>query len=116
MQHELFKLGHIGMGHTLGGIIMRQSTEHPAHRVAQFAIGLDKGFQDFFADAQIVRIVGRSHPQAQNVSARILDDILRRRNIAERLRHFLAFFIQNEAMRQHNIKRRTPARAAALKQ
>ena len=58
----------------LVGVVMRERAEHPADRVAQFAVGLDEGFQDFRADAQIVGIIGRRHPEPQDIGARILDD------------------------------------------
>ncbi len=63
---------------------MGQRAEHPADRVAQLAIGLDEGLQDLRADAQIVRIVGRRHPQAQDVGAGFLDHVLRRDHVADR--------------------------------
>ena len=69
MQHQAFKLGHVGCLDAVGGIVMSECAQHPAQRVAQFAVGFDKGFQDFFADAQIVRIVRCRHPEAQNIGA-----------------------------------------------
>jgi hypothetical protein len=37
---------------------MGERAEHPAHGVAQLAIGLDEGLEDLLADAQIVGIIG----------------------------------------------------------
>ena len=95
---------------------MRERAEHPAHRVAQLAIGFDEGLQDFRADAQIVGVIGRRDPQAQDVGAGILDDLLRRDDVAERLRHLLALLVQHEAVRQHDVVGRAAARAAAFQQ
>jgi hypothetical protein len=54
-----------------------QRTQHPADGVAQLAIGIDVGLQDFRADALVLGIVDRRHPQAQDVGAILLDDVLR---------------------------------------
>ena len=116
MQHQAFKFGHIGKGDALAFIEMRQRAQHPAHGVAQFAIGLDEGLQDFAPDAQIVGIIGRGHPQAQNIGARILDDGLRRNDIADRFGHLLPLLVEHEAVGQNHVVGRTPARAAALQQ
>ena len=95
---------------------MRQRAEHPADGVAQLAIGLDIGLEDFRPDAQVVGVIGRAGPHAQNVGAGILDHVLRRDRIAERLRHLAAVLVEHEAVRQHHVERRVAARAAAFQQ
>ena len=95
---------------------MREIAQHPAQRVAQLAIGLDGGFEDFRADAQIVGIIGGAHPHAQNVGAGMLDHVLRRGDVAERLRHLVAALVEHEAVGEHDVERRAAAGAAAFQQ
>ena len=95
---------------------MRQIAQHPAQRVAQLAIGIDGGFEDFRTDAQIVCIISGTHPHAQNVGAGMLDHVLRRGDVAERLRHFVAVLVEHEAVGEHNVERRAAAGAAAFQQ
>ena len=95
---------------------MRQIAEHPAQRVAQLAIGIDCGFEDFRSDAQIVGVIGRANPHAQNVGAGLFDHVLRRGDVAERLRHFAPVLVEHEAMGEHDVERRAAARAAAFQQ
>ena len=114
MQHQPVQLGHVGLRDAVACFKMGQGAEHPADGVAQLAIGLDEGLQDLRPDAQIIGIIGGRHPEPQDVRAGILDDALRRDHVAERLRHFLALLVENEAMGQHHIIGRAAARAAAL--
>ena len=100
----------------VGGIEMRQIAEHPAQRVAQLAIGLDGGLEDFRADALVVPIIGGAGPQPQNVGARLLDHVLRRDHVAERLRHLVAGLVEDEAVRHHDVERRAAAGAAGFQQ
>ena len=95
---------------------MRQIAEHPTQRVAQLAIGIDGRFQDLGTDTQVIRIIGGADPHAQNVGSGIAHHFLRRRDIAERLRHFAAVLVEHEAVGQHDVERRATARAAAFQQ
>ena len=95
---------------------MGERAQHPAQGVAHLAVGLDEGFQDFLADPKVVRIVRGRDPEAQDIRARFLDDALRRRDIAQRLGHFLPLLIEAEAVRQHHVIGRATARAAAFEQ
>ena len=116
MQHQPLELRHVRQRHALVAAQMREIAQHPAQRVAQLAIGLDGRFQDFRADALVVPIVGRASPQPQDIGARLLDHILRRHRVAERLRHFAAVLVEREAVRDHDVERRLPARAAGFQQ
>ncbi len=95
---------------------MRERAEHPADRVPELAIGIDVGLQDLRADPEVLRIVGRDHPEPEDVGARLLDHLLRRHLVAERLRHLAAVLGHDEAVRQHRVIGRAAARAAAFKQ
>ena len=65
---------------------------------------------------QIVGIIGRRHPQPQNIGARFGDHVLRRDDVAVGLRHLVALLVEHEAVRQHDVVGRMAARAAALEQ
>ena len=93
---------------------MRQSSQHPTDRVAQLAIIIADGFEDFRTDALIVGIVHARHPQAQDVGARGADDVLREGLVPQRLGHFAAALVEREAMGQHDVEGRATARAAAF--
>ena len=80
-QHQPLKLRHAGISNLVVRLEVRQRAEHPADGVAQLAIGIDIGLDDFRADAQIFGIVGARHPQAQDVGAVLVDDVLRRDHI-----------------------------------
>ena len=95
---------------------MMQRAEHPAHRVAQLAVGLDGVFEDFRADALVVGIVGGADPQPQDIGAGLRHHLLRLDGVAERLRHLAAVLVEREAVRQHDVIGRAPAGAAALQQ
>ncbi len=114
MQHQPLELRHFFGRDPIGGLEMRQIAEHPAQRIAQLAVGVDGGLEDFRPDAQIVGIVRRAHPHPQNVGAGLFDHVLRRGDIAERLRHFAPVLVEHEAMGEHDVERRAAARAAAF--
>ena len=96
--------------------VMRERAEHPADRVAQLAVIVADGLEDFRADALVVGIIDAGDPEPQDVRARLLDHVLREGLVAERLRHFPPLLVEREAMRQHDVERRAPARAAAFEQ
>ena len=115
VQHQALELRHVRQRHALVAVQMREIAQHPAQRVAQLAVGLDGRFQDFRADALVVPIVGRARPQPQDIGARLLDHILRRHRVAERLRHFAAVLVEREAVSDHDVERRLAARAAGFR-
>ena len=59
------------------------------------------------------RVVDHRDPQPQDLGAALLDDVLRRDDVAERLRHLAAFAVDDEPVREHLVERRAPARANA---
>ena len=98
-------------------VVVREHAEHPAQRVAELAVGLGRALQDRRPEADVARIVGGGHPQAQDVGAGGLHQLLRRERVALGLRHLLlALLVEDEAVGQHHVERRPPARAAGLQQ
>ena len=47
------------------------------------------------------RVIAHRHPQPEDLGAALLDHVLRRDDVAERLRHLAAFEVDQEAVRQH---------------
>ena len=69
VQHQPVERLHLREADRAGGIVMGERAEHPADRVAQFAIIVADGLQDFRADALIVGIIDGGDPEAQDVGA-----------------------------------------------
>ena len=63
------KLWHILVMDVLPVFQAFERAKDVAHGVTQFAVGLDIGFEDFLAQAQVFRIVGGGHPEAQDIGA-----------------------------------------------
>ena len=117
MEDELFQRRHLAVvGQSLGLVEAGQRTQQIADRVAQLAIGVDRGLQDLLADALVVRIVDQCDPQAQDVGARFLDDAGRVHGVALGLGHLLPVLVQGEAVGQHRLERRPAARARTFQQ
>ena len=74
-------------------------------RVAELAVAVDGGVDDLLADAEIVGVVGRGDPEAQDVGAVLLDDVLRGDGVAERLAHLAALAVEGEAVGQDRLRR-----------
>ena len=71
VQHQPLQLRHLLRRDAVLVVEMREAAEHPADGVAQLAVGLDRGLEDFRADAQVVGVVGGAHPHPQDVGAGI---------------------------------------------
>ena len=64
MQHQLLEFGHGGDGHLLPAFMVGKRAQHPAHGVADLAVGLDEGLEDLRPDPEIVRSSRRPPPTA----------------------------------------------------
>ena len=65
-----------------GGVKPVQVGEQKAGRVAQAAIGVTGALQDLVRDRHLAAVVGRGHPQAQNIGTEGIHHLLRRHHIA----------------------------------
>src|SRR3546814_18806685 len=72
--------------------------------------------QYFLADADIVEIISRGDPHAQNVRAAFGDDLQRIDDIAQRFGHFTALLVERKAMGKSGVIRCAAACAAAFEQ
>ena len=115
MQHQPFQFRH-GLDRHVFALVVGQRAEHPADRVAKLPIGIDIGLQYVLAEPLVFPIISRDHPQAQDVGARLLDDVLRDYSVAQRLRHLAAVLVHGEAMRDDSVIGGAAARAAAFEQ
>src|SRR3546814_3260217 len=70
----------------------------------------------FLADADIVEIISRGDPHAQNVRAAFGDDLQRIDDIAQRFGHFTALLVERKAMGKYGVIRCAAACAAACEQ
>ena len=77
-----------------------QVAEQEARGVAQATIGVGVALEDFLRQRHFVGVIGGRDPQAQDVGAQRLHDVLRLDAVAERLRHFLAVFVDRESVGQ----------------
>ncbi len=116
VQDIAFQRRHIVIVDGFGGVIALQRAQQVAYGIAQLAIGVDGRLDDLLADAQVFGIVRQRDPQAQDFDARFLGDVLRRDDIALGLGHLLTLFVENEAMGQDGVERRTAAGAATFQQ
>ena len=117
MQHDLLQLRHGFGGMLLLAVVVGQRAQNPAQRVPELAIGLGGALQHRGPEADVAGVVGGRHPQAQDVGARGLHQVLRRERVALRLRHLLlALLVEDEAVGQHDVVGRAAARAAAFQQ
>jgi hypothetical protein len=77
-----------------------QVAEQEARGVADAAVGVRVALEDFLRQRHLVAVVGRRDPQAQDVRAQRLHDVLRLDAVAQRLRHLAAVLVHGEAVGQ----------------
>ena len=117
MQHPALQLRHLLRHRCARFAPAFERAEQIAERVAQAAVVVRHELQRCFADALVLGIVAADHhPQAQDVGAVGLHHVLRRRRVAERLRHLAALLVEREAVRHHRLVGRAAARAAGFQQ
>ena len=99
---RVLEVGHVG--------------EHEAQGVAQPPVDLDDAIEDFLGDGELAGIVGGGHPQAQDFGAERVGDLLRRDDVAARLRHLQPLAVDHEAVREQPPVGRMPVDGAAGEQ
>ena len=117
MQHVALELG-IGRD-VVEPLVLAEPlkrAEQIAERVAKLAILVGDSGQDFLPDPVVLGEIDRQRPQPQDVRAIILHQVDGADRVAQGLGHFHALGVHREAVGQHRIVRRPPARPAAFEQ
>src|SRR5437667_117128 len=97
-------------------IVISQVAQEKPSCVAYFPINFSKLSQNRLGYPDIFLIILTGHPEAQDLRAVLLDDLLWRHDVAGRLRHLVAFAIEHEAVREHGLVRRAPVSGDAGQQ
>ena len=107
-QSPLVKLQHFVERNSIGFIIeIVGVAEDITDGVTDFAVNLSQLLEDFRGDTNICLIIRGCSPQTDDISAVLLDYILRNDNVAYRFGHFAAFAINYIAMSQYGFIRST---------
>ena len=100
-QRVLVDFQQVVVGHSIGGHVKVAGVgQQKAQRVADAAVGVHDAGQNLVVNTQVARVVGRSHPQADDFRAHFAGDVLRRYGVAQRLGHLLALAVHGEAVGQ----------------
>ncbi len=83
-----------------GRIETVQVAEQEACGVAQATVGVGVALEDLLRQRHLVAVVGRGDPQAQDVRAQLVHDVLRLDAVAQRLGHLAAVLVHGEAVGQ----------------
>jgi hypothetical protein len=102
--------------HVLAGVEIGGIGEQEAQRVADAAVAFDDALEDFVGNRQLAGVVGRRRPQAQDFGAHLVRHLLRRDDVALRLRHLVALAVDDEAVRQQRLVRGAAVDGAAGEQ
>ena len=73
-------------------------------------------FDDGLADLQVFGIIRRDHPDPQDIGTVLLDHLLGRDDVAQRLRHLAAIAIHDKAVGENRVIRCAPACAGRFQQ
>ena len=84
----------------LAHVKVRNVAEHETEGVSDLSISVGNLLDDAVADRYVAAIVGRCHPETQDVGTILFDNVLRIDTIALRLTHLVAFFVNEEAVGQ----------------
>ena len=74
--------------------------------VPDFAIRFAYLFQNALRNSYVIAIIGRGHPQTQDICAHIVYDFQRVYAVAQGFTHFAALLVHQEAMGQNCLVRR----------
>jgi hypothetical protein len=78
-----------------------QVAEQEAGGIADAAVGIGHALQDLVGNVHFLAVIGRRHPQAQDVGPQRVHDLLRGDHVALGLRHLAALGIDGKAVGQH---------------
>src|SRR5690606_27252323 len=98
MQHPALQLRHLLNRDPLRLVPAVKITEDETQRVAKAAVAVNLPLHDLITNAHVVGIVRRDDPETEDIGAMILDDLLRRNDVAEGFRQLAALPIHDEAV------------------
>ncbi|MNS60074.1 hypothetical protein D3C72_930530 [compost metagenome] len=84
-------------------VVVGQVRQQEAQRIADAAVAFHHALEDLVRDRQLARVVGRGHPQADDLGAHLVGDVLRCHGVADRLGHLAALAVDGEAVRQQRL-------------
>ncbi len=116
MQDVALKRRHVRRRDRLGLVESGKRAQQVAERIAQLSIGVGRGLQDRLADPLVLGIVGQRRPEAEDLGAALIGNLLGLDAVAQGLRHLLSLFVEGEAVRHDRPIGRPAARAAGLQQ
>ena len=98
---------HVFRRHAVGARLEPvQVGQQEARGVADAAIRVGGTLEDLVGHRDFAGVIGRRHPQAQNVAAQLVHHVLRADGVADRLGHLAALAVDGEAVGQHFFIRR----------
>src|SRR5450830_1423977 len=83
-----------------GRVETGQVRQHEACGITDTTVGIGAALQDLLRHGHLARIIGRGDPQAHDVGAQGVIDLLRRDHIAQGLGHLAAVFVDGETVGQ----------------
>ena len=114
VQHPALQLRHVGRRNPFFVRKPGDVAENEAQRVAQAAVGVALLLDDLRPDAQVFGIVRGDDPQAQDIGAVPVANLLGRGDVAQGLGHLAADLVRHETVGQHGLVGRPAAGAAGF--
>lgn len=106
----------LGRQQIRGRIETVQVGQQEARGIADPPVGIGATLENLLGYRDLARVIGRSHPQAQDVGAQGIDDGLRHHGVAQRLGHLAAGLVDGETVGQQLAVRRMVVDRAAGQQ
>ena len=98
---------HVFRRHAVGARLEPvQVGQQETRGVADAAIRISGTLEDLVGDCDFTGVIGRCHPQTQNVTAQLVHHVLRADGVTDRLGHLAAPAVDGEAVGQHFFIRR----------
>ena len=105
--HELVERQQVGKGDAVGlGLkLTLELGEQEAQRVAETTVGIGRTSENLVVDGNVRAGVDRGNPQADDVGAHLVADLVGVDDVAERLGHLAALTVEREALRDDRLVR-----------
>ena len=80
--------------------------QQEARGITDASVGITSAFKDFIRRRNLVAVIRRRHPQAQDVGTHIIHSLAGGNNVAQGLGHFSPLPVHGETVGQHRFIRR----------